>query len=584
MQSKRFLSLQNIWNSALEDSAAIVHEDGSCISRRDLFALASQLSGYVKGKTVAVFCQSTKYETVALLAAMRWAHKIVLPSNAQPKALEEIQGCFDILLTDLKISGIPSLNLEKVLDKGLQEYRTIDLSGEVDLNKKMVFFTSGSSGKPKEVPKYLYQLDNEVREWESLIGEEAENAEVHATVGHQHIYGLLFRILWPLCTKRVFADQICQNWDEVIKTTSRCQTYILFSSPTHLCRLDALAASNTQLKPIFVFSSGGILPPDDAKKASELLGTAVQEIYGSTETGGIARRFSNGGNGKWHPLPTVNIQLDDRGCLSVSSQFLEMDRPNFQTEDLAIIDENGLFSLGGRADRIVKIEGKRVSLPRIEELLRKHEWVQDVHVRALEGPPAILGAAIELNEVGKHEINSVGSFRIGRSLKRYLAEFEDAVVAPRRWKFLKQLPRNAQGKLSAYEMEQVFKSEPEKARKIVFDIIDKECSEDFIRTLFVAPADLEYFKGHFTEEPILPGVVQIHWAVRQAQEEFNMSGSPKFVEKLKFKQFIFPEVQTILELKKMKQDQVSFRYLSEQTDGKNVEHSSGVLKFEEFAS
>ena len=41
------------------------------------------------------------------------------------------------------------------------------------------------------------------------------------------------------------------------------------------------------------------------------------------------------------------------------------------------------------------------------------------------------------------------------------------------------------------------------------------------------PENLLYFQGHFPEEPILPGVVQIHWAMLLGQRLLN--SSKKFI-------------------------------------------------------
>lgn len=47
-------------------------------------------------------------------------------------------------------------------------------------------------------------------------------------------------------------------------------------------------------------------------------------------------------------------------------------------------------------------------------------------------------------------------------------------------------------------------------------------------------ADLAAFDGHFEGNPILPGVVQVDWAIRYAEEAFGPLGTFAALEQLKF--------------------------------------------------
>ena len=42
---------------------------------------------------------------------------------------------------------------------------------------------------------------------------------------------------------------------------------------------------------------------------------------------------------------------------------------------------------------------------------------------------------------------------------------------------------------------------------------------------FILPQNLFYFKGHFQGRPVLPGFVQISWAIHYAQELFGELGT-----------------------------------------------------------
>ncbi len=50
----------------------------------------------------------------------------------------------------------------------------------------------------------------------------------------------------------------------------------------------------------------------------------------------------------------------------------------------------------------------------------------------------------------------------------------------------------------------------------------------------VLPDDLLYFKGHFPQEPILPGVVQIHWAMLWGQRHLGLNKKFIGMKQVKF--------------------------------------------------
>ncbi|MFD2980293.1 AMP-binding protein, partial [Klebsiella pneumoniae] len=76
---------------------------------------------------------------------------------------------------------------------------------ELDLRAcRISLCTSGSSGEPKRIDKQLRQLAIEVQVLEDLWGADLGPACIIGSVATQHIYGLLFRVLWPLCAGRPF--------------------------------------------------------------------------------------------------------------------------------------------------------------------------------------------------------------------------------------------------------------------------------------------------------------------------------------------------------------------------------------------
>lgn len=62
------------------------------------------------------------------------------------------------------------------------------------------------------------------------------------------------------------------------------------------------------------------------------------------------------------------------------------------------------------------------------------------------------------------------------------------------------------------------------------------------------PHDLDYFDGHFPGAPVVPGVVQIKWALAQASRCLGVGGAFAGLEALKFHNVLGPGVEVSLAL------------------------------------
>jgi 3-hydroxymyristoyl/3-hydroxydecanoyl-(acyl carrier protein) dehydratase len=70
-----------------------------------------------------------------------------------------------------------------------------------------------------------------------------------------------------------------------------------------------------------------------------------------------------------------------------------------------------------------------------------------------------------------------------------------------------------------------------------------------VELTLVVPADLEYFDGHFEGAPIVPGVVQIKWAIDLASRYLGAAGRFAGFEALKFQSVLQPQQTAILTLR-----------------------------------
>ncbi|MGL4223356.1 MAG: AMP-binding protein, partial [Shewanella sp.] len=139
---------------------------------------------------------------VGLCAALLAGKEIILPPNTQTGTLSELTHQFEGILSDKPLCESHAfILLNKELSLPTKPWPKSDTFGE------LVLFTSGSSGEPKAIRKSLRQLDAEVTVLEHTFAEHLPHCSVVSTVSHQHIYGLLFKILWPLAASRPFLSE-----------------------------------------------------------------------------------------------------------------------------------------------------------------------------------------------------------------------------------------------------------------------------------------------------------------------------------------------------------------------------------------
>ncbi|MCL1075757.1 3-hydroxyacyl-ACP dehydratase FabZ family protein [Shewanella dokdonensis] len=62
------------------------------------------------------------------------------------------------------------------------------------------------------------------------------------------------------------------------------------------------------------------------------------------------------------------------------------------------------------------------------------------------------------------------------------------------------------------------------------------------------PVDYPAFAGHFPGYPVLPGVVQLDWAIRFGCQQFGYQTAVAQLEVLKFQQLIQPGMQVLLSI------------------------------------
>jgi 3-hydroxymyristoyl/3-hydroxydecanoyl-(acyl carrier protein) dehydratase len=80
-------------------------------------------------------------------------------------------------------------------------------------------------------------------------------------------------------------------------------------------------------------------------------------------------------------------------------------------------------------------------------------------------------------------------------------------------------------------------------------VLRQRVEPDNAEITLAVPHDLEYFDGHFPGAPVVPGVVQIKWALDLARRLLGLGGVFAGIEALKFQHTLGPGAEVTLELK-----------------------------------
>ncbi len=400
-----------------------------------------------------VVCEDAYWAMVGMFALAHSGAETVFPPNALPATLATMSGAFDRVLTDGTLQG----------DGSLLGSAPAVASPILPMNADaahVTLFTSGSSGTPKRVSKSMRQLELEAGVVDRVLGQAVPaNARVHATVVHQHLYGLTFRLCWPLATGRPFFSRPHQFWEPLLAGVKHGD--VLVTTPSHLSRLGGLLPLPPDRRPAAIVSGGAALPDDAVEGAQAILGCPVREFVGSTEAGVIASRLRGCDQSpSWQPLPGVTVTRLEDGCMHVRSPYI-FNADDEISSDVIELDGTGGFRLLGRADRITKIEGVRVSLTEFDSRMAALAGVTQAAVVVLPGDSPHLGGVVVLDADGERELAESGAFRLGRRLRRDLATSLAEAALPRRWRFVKQLPVGLLGKVSAANLAALFDSSSE---------------------------------------------------------------------------------------------------------------------------
>ena len=562
MASLPLLSALALTQETDDSGQVMALRESEKVTRADLMRRVDDWQHFfsgMPGNKYALYLEDAVELAAALFGAWHAGKMIVLPGDRLPSTLKQLAA-----LTDAAVGEMPSAF--SIPECGFANQAMP--RSPLDIEKvALVIFTSGSTGEPSAIEKKISQLQSEVIALEASFGGGLGNSVIYGTVSHQHIYGLLFRVLWPLVSGRAFYSQRLEYPEQIARQLAQ-QPAVLIASPAHLKRLpENLNWQQMASQLRAVFSSGGPLSAESSDKVTQLWQCRPIEVFGSTETGGIAWRQSEDGSTSWQPLPGVEWEIVD-DHLQIRSPHLANDQW-LVTQDRAALRDQSKFELLGRSDRIIKLEERRISLTAIEKSLQISEWVQECKLVVLPGQRERLAAVVVLASAGKEALQAKGKLSIVNQLRSVLEASVDPIAIPRHWRFLDVMPADPQGKTSQRMLAELFRMSLPPTKQL-------QRTLDSAQLVLDIQKDLIVFDGHFSQHAaVVPGVALIDWAIKHGRSLFSFNLRFSRIEALKFQQVIRPGCDIRLDLQwNAVKGVLAFRYESGQGA-----HANGRIVF-----
>lgn len=383
------------------------------------------------GPVVAIRSHTAAFVISALLGCWRTGRAPLLidPSLAsEPAGLRHREERMPVLA--------PASVSDAWADVGVEERGTTAMAPRLPSAEEMevLFFTSGSTGEPKIVAKRAFQFAAQHAVEAPWLGLDRP-VNVLSFVPAFHILGYIYGFDVPACaggTTRFSRGAAPQQWLDQIRTF---RPDLVVGVPSHYRVLAQIL--HEPLPPAIYLCSGGPLDPAVGEEFARRGGAEVLQVYGSTETGGIATRL---GSAPWRPFPGLAWRCRPHdGRLEIASAWQEHPGEWYCTDDVAS-EEGETFTLLGRADSVVKVGGRRFSTGEVVRAVLAAPGVEQAHAVVYErfGEPAV---ALFVVPAPGAEVTSAG-------IRAILAERLASFKVPRTIEVLPELPTRGIGKIA----------------------------------------------------------------------------------------------------------------------------------------
>jgi len=415
--------------------AAFAYRKGCRLSVERFLCDVSRLAASLPDRRYLLnLCADRYHFAVGFAAALLRQQVNLLPPNETPDLIERLASqypgvyCLSDRMTGLQ--WLETMLFPELDDSGMVALPIPDVP---ETQVAAIVFTSGSTGEPVPYRKTWGSLVRVARaEFEILQLRGRPGMALVGTVPPQHVFGLEATVLMvmqgglALHARRPFYPADIQA-----ELTSLPRPRGLVTTPVHL---RVLLAEPDDLPPAdFLLCATAPLSRQLAAQAEARFGAPMYEIYGCTESGGIASRRTIE-TGEWRAMTDVTLRTDGKETW-VKGGHVEIEVP---LADVIELRGRGRFLLHGRTADLVNIAGKRTSLAHL-----------NYHLNSIDG---VCDGAFVVPEQEGEAVTRLVAYVVApglssEALMNALRQRIDAAFLPRPLHFVDALPRNETGKL-----------------------------------------------------------------------------------------------------------------------------------------
>lgn len=361
---------------------------------------------------------------------------------------------------------------------------TVVLLPQLDSQRNaMILYTSGTTNKPKGVvtthANITAQISSIATAWQY-----APTDHALCVLPLHHVHGIINVVSATLSSGGTVEFVASFSVDDIFSRFLNGNINVFMAVPTIYFKLIAgfelldveakQQLKNAMKKFRLMVCGSAALPISVMQQWEQVSGHVLLERYGMTEIGmGISNPYEGlrkpGAIGT--PLPGVSVRLVDENMQPVingeageiqikgENVFKEYwNKPDatakeftsdgwFKTGDVAVVEEGYYRILGRSSVDIIKSGGYKLSALEIEEVLRSHDLVDDCAVVGIadeEWGELVVAAVVAKAGLEQHQLN------------QWMRTQMPTYKTPRKYLMIKELPRNAMGKVVKNEVKTMF--------------------------------------------------------------------------------------------------------------------------------